>query len=276
MAGVPVYSRQGRGGGWQLVGGARTDLSGLTAAEARALFLVAGTASSTPEVKAALRKLVRALPEPFRPGRGSRVERRSWSTRPPGAGPQRRHGRTPEHLEALQQAVVEGEQVELGYVGPDQAADDAHRAPARARVEEGRLVPGRRHRGRAAHVPGRPGHRGRAHRRRGRAARGIRPRRGLAARHRHRRRALERGARPRRGVVRTSSGCCGTCSGTRVRIGPSRPDGRIEVEIGGRERTGARVGAGRVRRRGRAARAAGRTREHLLRIGTELAATYRT
>ena len=27
MAGVPVYSVQGRGGGWRLVGGARTDLS---------------------------------------------------------------------------------------------------------------------------------------------------------------------------------------------------------------------------------------------------------
>ena len=67
MAGVPVYSMQGRGGGWRLLGGARTDLSGLTASEARALFLVAGPASTaTPAVKAALRKLVRALPEPFR------------------------------------------------------------------------------------------------------------------------------------------------------------------------------------------------------------------
>jgi predicted DNA-binding transcriptional regulator YafY len=46
MAGVPVYSRPGRNGGWQLVGGARTDLSGLTAAEARALFLVAGPSSA--------------------------------------------------------------------------------------------------------------------------------------------------------------------------------------------------------------------------------------
>ena len=36
MAGVPVYSMQGRGGGWRLLGGARTDLSGLTASEARA------------------------------------------------------------------------------------------------------------------------------------------------------------------------------------------------------------------------------------------------
>src|SRR5580765_2214549 len=67
MAGLPLYSRHGRGGGWQLAGGCRTDLSGLTAAEARALFLVAGPSSSaTPEVKAALRKLVRALPETFR------------------------------------------------------------------------------------------------------------------------------------------------------------------------------------------------------------------
>jgi predicted DNA-binding transcriptional regulator YafY len=47
MAGVPVYSMQGRGGGSRLVGGARTDLSGLTASEARALFLVAGPASAT-------------------------------------------------------------------------------------------------------------------------------------------------------------------------------------------------------------------------------------
>jgi predicted DNA-binding transcriptional regulator YafY len=63
MAGLPVYSQQGRNGGWQLAGGGRTDLTGLTAAEARALFLVAGPSSSaTPQVKAALRKLVRALP----------------------------------------------------------------------------------------------------------------------------------------------------------------------------------------------------------------------
>ncbi len=66
-AGVPVYPQPGRGGGWQLVGGARTDLSGLTAAEAQALFLLAGPAASTaPEVKSALRKLVRALPSTFR------------------------------------------------------------------------------------------------------------------------------------------------------------------------------------------------------------------
>ena len=36
MAGIPVYSQPGRHGGWKLLGGARTDLSGLTADEARA------------------------------------------------------------------------------------------------------------------------------------------------------------------------------------------------------------------------------------------------
>src|SRR5205807_8747740 len=66
MAGLPVYSQQGRNGGWQLAGGGRTDLTGLTAAEARALFLVAGPSSSaTPQVKASLRKLWRAPPAPF-------------------------------------------------------------------------------------------------------------------------------------------------------------------------------------------------------------------
>jgi predicted DNA-binding transcriptional regulator YafY len=66
-AGVPVFPQPGRNGGWSLVGGARTDLSGLTAGEAQALFLLAGpVAADEPEVRSALRKLVRALPGVFR------------------------------------------------------------------------------------------------------------------------------------------------------------------------------------------------------------------
>jgi len=115
MAGVPVYSQAGRGGGWSLVGGARTDLSGLTAAEARALFLVAGPGAATPEVKAALRKLVRALPETFRAsaeaaGGAVIIDASDWD-RPP-IDP-------PPHLAALQQAVVEGVQVRIHYAGRD-------------------------------------------------------------------------------------------------------------------------------------------------------------
>jgi predicted DNA-binding transcriptional regulator YafY len=112
IAGIPVYSQAGRGGGWSLVGGARTDLSGLTAAEARTLFLVAGPSSAvTPEAKAALRKLVQALPESFRAEAEKAASavvldpaRWGQSAPPP-----------PPFLADLQQAVLQGEQVRLGY-----------------------------------------------------------------------------------------------------------------------------------------------------------------
>ncbi len=115
MAGVPVYSQPGRGGGWQLLGGGRTDLTGLTAQEARTLFLVAGPAAADTRTRAALRKLVRALPETFRgdaeAAAGAVVhDPAGWDH--PGAAP-------PDHLQALQQAVIEGEQVELDYVRRD-------------------------------------------------------------------------------------------------------------------------------------------------------------
>ena len=59
IAGVPVYAQPGRNGGWSLLGGARTDLSGLTADEARTLFLLAGpSARVAPEAKAALSAIV--------------------------------------------------------------------------------------------------------------------------------------------------------------------------------------------------------------------------
>jgi predicted DNA-binding transcriptional regulator YafY len=65
-AGIPVYPQPGRGGGWSLLGGARTDLSGLTATEAQALFLLVGPVAVSDDAKTALRKLVQALPTTFR------------------------------------------------------------------------------------------------------------------------------------------------------------------------------------------------------------------
>src|SRR5829696_6808976 len=69
-AGIPVYPQAGRGGGWSLVGGARTDLSGLSASEAQALFLLLGPATARVAgpvaARSALRKLLRALPQTFR------------------------------------------------------------------------------------------------------------------------------------------------------------------------------------------------------------------
>lgn len=56
---MPVYPQPGRGGGWSLVGGARTDLTGLTSAESTALLLFTGPAASdVPVVRSALRKVL--------------------------------------------------------------------------------------------------------------------------------------------------------------------------------------------------------------------------
>jgi predicted DNA-binding transcriptional regulator YafY len=119
-AGNPIYSQPGRGGGWRLLGGSRTDLSGLTAAEARTLFVVAGpSAAATPELKSALRKLVQALPEPFRAEAESSAS--SIVVDPDRWGGRQRVGQPP-HLEALQQATIGGRQVRLSYAGRDSVA----------------------------------------------------------------------------------------------------------------------------------------------------------
>ena len=113
-AGVPVYPQPGRGGGWSLVGGARTDLTGLTSAEARALFLLAGPAAAVaPPLRSALRKLVRALPDPFRADAEAAagsvvVDPARW-----GAPDRAR----PALVDVLQDAVVSRRKVALDYAG---------------------------------------------------------------------------------------------------------------------------------------------------------------
>ncbi len=128
-AGIPVYPQAGRGGGWQLLGGARTDLTGLTAPEARALFLLLGPASSaSPASRAALRKLLRALPGTFRAGAAAAVE--AVVVDPAGWG-----GRTRDRpeLALLLDAVVARRAVTFGYAGRGGA-------PARRRAEPWGLV----------------------------------------------------------------------------------------------------------------------------------------
>lgn len=111
-AGIPVYPQPGRGGGWALVGGARTDLSGLSAPEAQALFLRLGPAAAGSDaVKAALRKLVRALPPTFRAeaeaaARATVVDPTRWGDR---------ERRRPELVDRLHQAVVRRRRVRLSY-----------------------------------------------------------------------------------------------------------------------------------------------------------------
>jgi predicted DNA-binding transcriptional regulator YafY len=113
-AGVPVYPQPGRGGGWRLVGRARTDLSGLTSSEAQALFLLVGPAAAgSPEVRAALRKLVRALPETFREGAQAAADAVVVDVAGWGAVGRDRPGL----VEVLQEAVVRRLRVELVYEG---------------------------------------------------------------------------------------------------------------------------------------------------------------
>src|SRR5690606_5952197 len=120
-AGIPVYPQPGRGGGWQLLGGARTDLSGLTASEARTLFLLVGPAAAVaPEAKAALRKLVHALPGSFRAEAEAAAEAvvidpARWGR------PQREQ---PRFVAELQAAVVRRRRVRLSYRGWDREPVD--------------------------------------------------------------------------------------------------------------------------------------------------------
>ena len=112
VAGIPVYPQPGRGGGWSLVGGARTDLSGLSATEAQALFLLVGPAAAvSDEAKAAMRKLVRALPQTFRAdaeaaASATMIDPTRWGER---------DRRRPEMVNLLQDAVIRRRKVRLTY-----------------------------------------------------------------------------------------------------------------------------------------------------------------
>ncbi|WP_329123175.1 helix-turn-helix transcriptional regulator [Streptomyces sp. NBC_01465] len=71
-SGVPVYAERGRHGGIALLPGFRTDVTGLTADESRALFVLAADGTHAAlgldqALGSALRKVMAALPEPHRP-----------------------------------------------------------------------------------------------------------------------------------------------------------------------------------------------------------------
>ena len=270
MAGLPIYSKQGRNGGWQLAGGGRTDLSGLTAAEARALFLVAGPSSAaTPEVKAALRKLVRALPEPFRTDAESAasaviVDPRAWdqSTTMPRA----------EHLDAVQQAVVQGQQVTLGYVARnrDPSTRVVHPLGVAAKGPVWYLVADteaglrtfRIDRITSVEPTGEPV---------------VRPADfDLAEAWRMITDEVEQRRTPVRARAFASPDCVRLCRwvlGSRVQIGPSAPDGRVPLEIRGHtveSLAGELAGLGH----GVEVVEPPEVRAQLARIGAELAALY--
>lgn len=271
MAGLPIYSRQGRNGGWELAGGGRTDLSGLNAAEARALFLVAGPASgATPEVKAALRKLVRALPEPLRDHAEAAstavvVDPMGWD-RPSGPG------RTPPLLDDVQRAVVEGQQITLGYTARDRTGTTrvVHPLGVAAKGSAWYLVAKtdaglrtfRVDRMTSVEPTGEPV---------------VRPE-GFDLREAWR--LITDEVDKRRAPVQATAlarpdalWVCRYVFGRRVRIGPSSPDGRVELELRGHS---VRALAAEVAQLGAMVEVVDppEVRHELARIGAELSALY--
>ena len=109
LSGIPVYSERGRAGGFALVPGYRTDLSGLTLGEAIALLSGDGRLDSPAAVRAK-QKLEASLPDVHR-GQVAAASQRIL-VRPEG------FVRAPQDLDALeplQQAVFEGRRVRMTY-----------------------------------------------------------------------------------------------------------------------------------------------------------------
>lgn len=114
-AGVPVWAERGRNGGISLLPGYRTDVTGLTADEARALFVLATAGAHDAlglgeALATALRKVMAALPAPHRPAAERTSERIL-------VDPERwmRVGAAPVELGDLQRAVFADLRLELSY-----------------------------------------------------------------------------------------------------------------------------------------------------------------
>ncbi len=115
VAGIPVYAERGRAGGFALLPGFSTDLTGLTPDEAVALLTSPVRATSDalgmgPAFSSAIRKVVAALPETARAraeGAAGRVlvRRGGWLRDP---APE-------ERLAAVQRAVFAGNRLRLRY-----------------------------------------------------------------------------------------------------------------------------------------------------------------
>ncbi|MFF0854866.1 helix-turn-helix transcriptional regulator [Streptomyces sp. NPDC003280] len=114
-SGVPVYAERGRHGGIELLAGFRTDVTGLTADESRALFILAAQGAHAAlgldtALGSALRKVMAALPAPYRPAaevasRRVLVDATRWLS-----GPQQAVD-----LEVLQDAVFSDRRLRLRY-----------------------------------------------------------------------------------------------------------------------------------------------------------------
>lgn len=121
-ASVPVYAERGRSGGFALLPGYSTDLTGLTHAEATALLSAGSRATSAslgmaPALASAMRKLMVAMPASQRQSAERAAERvlvqpQGWLAEPEHEGA----------LRVIQQAVFADRRLRISYPGSDGAA----------------------------------------------------------------------------------------------------------------------------------------------------------
>jgi predicted DNA-binding transcriptional regulator YafY len=114
-AGVPVYADQGRAGGYRLVDGYRTKLTGLTEGEAAALFMVgmpgpAAALGLTEQTSAAELKLLAAL-GPDQRDRAGRLKNRFHLDMPAWY----REAEDSPHLAAIAEAVLHDRRIKVLY-----------------------------------------------------------------------------------------------------------------------------------------------------------------
>lgn len=114
-SGIPVYAERGRDGGFELLPGFTTDLTGLTADEAKAL-LAAGSAATSeslgmaPAFASAMRKVMAAMPDAHRVEAGKLAER-IYVTQDGWLRDTERN----KHLGPIQQAVFAGRRLRILY-----------------------------------------------------------------------------------------------------------------------------------------------------------------
>ncbi|WP_299573599.1 WYL domain-containing protein [uncultured Williamsia sp.] len=115
VAGVPVYAERGRSGGFALLPGYRTDLTGLTLDESRALMASGAGRIGSPALAAAMRKVAAAIPDTHRAVVDSAARR--VLVRPEGFVADGAVG--DDLLADLQRAVMVGLRVRMRYARRD-------------------------------------------------------------------------------------------------------------------------------------------------------------
>ena len=109
-AGVPIYADRGPGGGFALLGGYRTNLTGMTRAEAELLPIAALPTAATDlglaeELRSAQLKLVAALPDASHIGSRLHIDPVAWH----------RRAEPVPHLPLLAQAVWDRKRISMRY-----------------------------------------------------------------------------------------------------------------------------------------------------------------